>query len=221
MFSGITQGTAPVVAVHRQPLLLSYEVELPEHLVGGLQLGASVAVDGVCQTVVALEHRRAKFEAIEETLRRTTLDQLQRGDRVSVERSLRMGDEIGGHLVTGHVIGTGLVSGIEVEQQRYVLSISVPQGWVKYIQPKGFIALDGSSLTVVEVTPEVPMPAGADPKQDGSALWGQFTVHLIPETLRLTNLESKRPGSRINIELEHQTVAIVDAVERVLVERFA
>ena len=121
---------------------------------------------------------------------------------MSVERSIRIGDEIGGHTVAGHVIGTGSVQQIRDDGHDVGLRIAIPASWMKYVMPKGFIAIDGSSLTVGET--------------DRS---GWFDVHLVPETLRLTNLGGKRAGDRVNIELDPQTVAIVDTVERVLAER--
>ena len=204
MYTGITQGTFTVTRVERQPDLLTFEVDLGAGLSEGLAPGASVSIDGVCQTVVAVREGRVTFEAIRETLDRTTLGGLSVGDRVAVERSARVGDEVGGHDVAGHVIGTGEV--VEVVREGHVcdLSIEVPRSWMRYVLKKGFIAVDGSSLTVGDVDPE-----------------GRFSVHLIPETLRLTNLGRKRVGDRVNIELDARTVAIVDTVERILAEREA
>ncbi|HJO28732.1 MAG TPA: riboflavin synthase subunit alpha, partial [Candidatus Poseidoniia archaeon] len=196
------QGVFEVAAVRRAPDLLSYDLSLDENLLAGLALGASVSIDGVCQTVAAIEGGRISFDAIRETLDRTTLGELEAGSRVSVERSLRVGDEIGGHDVSGHVLGTGVIE--EAHHRGHVsdLRISIPSSWMKYILEKGFIAVNGSSLTVAEV--------------DSSGL---FSVHLIPETVRLTALADKEAGSRVNIELDTRTVAIVDTVERVMAER--
>jgi len=202
MYTGITRGTFEVVRVERRPDLLTYDVALGPALCAGLEPGASVAIDGVCQTVVAVDEGRATFQAIRETLDRTTLGGLERGVRVAVERSARVGDEVGGHDVAGHVIGTGEVVDARHEGDVCDLVIGVPRDWMRYILTKGFIAVDGSSLTVGEVDPA-----------------GRFSVHLIPETLRLTNLGDRKPGDRVNIELDARTVAIVDTVERVLAER--
>lgn len=204
MYTGITRGTFPVVRTARAPDLLSFAVELNDALVAGLEPGASVAIDGVCQTVVAVKDRVVSFDAIRETLDRTTLDGLTPGQRVSVERSYRIGDELGGHELAGHVIGTGVIVRARHEGDRHSLRISVPEAWMKYILHKGFIAVEGSSLTVGDVFPE-----------------GGFEVHLVPETLRLTNLGQKAPGQRVNIELDARTVAIVDTVERVLPQLLA
>ena len=202
MFTGIVQGTYGVTSVHRELDLLTYAVDLDAERVDGLEVGASVSIDGVCQTVVSIEGHRVSFDAIRETLDRTTLGALQAGDQVAVERSVRVGDEVGGHDVSGHVIGQGEVVLARKEGHVCVLGIGVPPSWMKYVLNKGFIAVDGSSLTVCDATAD-----------------GSFVVHLIPETLRLTRLGQKRLGDRLNVELDPRTVAIVDTVERVMEER--
>ena len=193
MFTGITRGTFPITKVERTEELLRYAVELPFELAEGLQLGASVSIDGVCQTVTRVDQVEnstlAHFDAISETLDKTTLGLLKVGHLVSVERSFRVGDEIGGHEVAGHVSGTGAVAVIDQSQDRWDIQIEVPDSWLRYIQPKGFIAIDGSSLTVGEVSRD-----------------GRFWIHLIPETLRLTALGNKRVGDRVNVELDARTV---------------
>ncbi|MCH2184581.1 riboflavin synthase subunit alpha [Myxococcota bacterium] len=202
MFTGITRGTFEVTQIDRAPDLLTFEVDLGEALSTGLDIGASVLIDGVCQTVTAIAGTRVRFQAIRETLERTTLCDLVKGREVSVERSARVGDEIGGHDVSGHVTGTGHVSQVHRVGDVCDIRIDVPSAWMKYILFKGFIAVDGSSLTVGE-------------RSEG----GYFRVHLIPETLRLTQLGDKAIGDRVNIELDPRTVAIVDTVERVLAQR--
>ncbi|MAJ60778.1 MAG: hypothetical protein CBC48_12735 [bacterium TMED88] len=202
MFTGITRGTFEVTQLERAPDLLTFEVDLGKALSVGLEIGASVLIDGVCQTVTEIGGTRVRFQAIRETLDRTTLGDLVEGVQVSVERSARVGDEIGGHDVSGHVTGTGRVSQIRREGDVCDVRIGVPDAWMKYILFKGFIAVDGSSLTVGERSET-----------------GTFTVHLIPETLRLTQLGDKAVGDRVNIELDPRTVAIVDTVERVLAQR--
>ena len=202
MFTGITRGTFEVTHLERAPDLLTFEVDLGKALSAGLEIGASVLIDGVCQTVTEISGTRVRFQAIRETLDRTTLGDLVEGGQVSVERSARVGDEIGGHDVSGHVTGTGRVSQIRREGDVCDVRIEVPDAWMKYILFKGFIAVDGSSLTVGE-----------------RAETGSFAVHLIPETLRLTQLGDKTVGDRVNIELDPRTVAIVDTVERVLAQR--
>ena len=203
MFGGIVHGAFPVRDIARSEGLLRYAVELDAPLLEGLAIGASVAIDGVCQTVVQIDGPRVRFEAIAETLARTTLGALKDGALVNVERSLRAGDEIGGHEMSGHIRATGSVEDVRSEGDEYDLRITCPRELMKYVLSKGFVGVHGCSLTVGEV------------REDG------FHVHLIPETLRRTNLGALRAGDRVNLELDTRTVAIVDTVERVLAERFA
>jgi riboflavin synthase len=204
VYSGITRGLFPVVALDVGDGVTCFSVELSDELTHGIEIGASIAIDGVCLTAVKLAGHRVSFDAVAETVSRTTLGSLYEGRLVSVERSCRVGDELGGHDVFGHVIGTGEVVARKHEGAEFALTIGVPPAWMKYILHKGFIALDGSSLTV------------GDTHADG-----RFDVHLIPETLRVTNFANKNLGDRVNVELDPRTVAIVDTVERVLREREA
>ena len=197
MFTGIVRGTFEVVVARHEDGLLRYAVDLLDYG-ANLEIGASVSIDGVCQTVVRIDGTVVHFDAIRETLDLTTLGRLSAGDRVSVERSARFGDEIGGHQVSGHVRGRGRVATREQVGANLGLRIEVPADWMRYLLPKGFVAVDGSSLTIGETTATT------------------FAVHLIPETLRLTNLGDRHPGDEVNIELDPQTVAIVETVERVL-----
>jgi riboflavin synthase len=202
MYSGITRGVFPVLTIEPRAGVTRFAVELSDELARDAQNGASVGIDGVCLTVVAHSGRVLSFEAIDETRTLTTLGELQVGRMVSVERSVRVGDELGGHDVFGHVIGTGVITALRYIGEQLDLSVKVPPAWMKFILHKGFIALDGSSLTVGR--------AGAE---------GSFDVHLIPETLRVTNFARKRVGDRLNVELDSRTVAIVETVERVLAAR--
>lgn len=201
MYSGITSGLFEVTSIEKKPGFMTYSVRFNAALLDKLKVGASVSIDGVCQTVVSIIDHDVTFNAIQDTLDRTTLPQLQLGSKVSVERSLNYGDEVGGHEVAGHVIGRGTVHAVRATENNLDLIIQCPPEWMKYIFTKGFIAVDGSSLTVDQ----------AEPK-------GLFTLHLIPETLRLTNFGHKRLGDSVNIELDHRTQTIVATVERVLAE---
>ncbi len=200
MYSGITKGLYPVVKIEKHADILNYTVRLSKELSANLRVGESVAVDGVCQTVVSILDNDASFQAIPETLNKTTLGTLEVNSFVSIERSLRLGDEIGGHEVSGHVYGTATISQILHTGESATVVIHCNPSWMKYILPKGFIAVDGSSLTVGET----------DLKQ------GLFVLHLIPETLRLTNFGKKKVGDLVNIEFDYKTKTIVDTVERVM-----
>lgn len=201
MYSGITRGLFDVVSVEKKIGLMIYAVRLNTQLLHQLEIGASVSVDGVCQTVVSINDKDVTFNAIQETLDKTTLGYLQPGSKVSIERSLCYGDEVGGHEVAGHVIGIAKIIDVVSKENNLCMTLACPLEWTKFIFAKGFIAVDGSSLTVGEV----------DPK-------GTFTLHLIPETLRLTNFGNKGIGDFVNIELDHKTKTIVSTVERVLLD---
>ncbi|MGM0594891.1 MAG: riboflavin synthase subunit alpha [Pseudomonadota bacterium] len=201
MFTGIVQGTAEVVEIHEKRDFRSHVLRLPEVLLQGLEPGASVAHNGCCLTVTGIEGDRVSFDLMRETLRLTNLGQLRVGERVNVERAARFGDEIGGHTMSGHIFGTAeLVAVVESENNRR-LWFRVPLAWSRYILPKGYIGIDGISLTVGDVQAD------------------RFSVNLIPETLARTNIGERREGERVNIEIDPQTQAIVDTVERVLEER--
>ena len=197
MFSGIVQAACPVVHRESLPGLLRLTIDLGE-LVTGLRHGASVSVAGVCLTVVSQDAGHVTFEIMQETLEKTTLGELRTSDAINIERSVRIGDEIGGHRVSGHVTGVAVIRNIDQSQNQHTLTIGVDPAWIEAIIPKGFIALDGCSLTVIEV--------GTD--------W--FTVSLIPETLRMTTFGGKKEGDRMNLELDPETQAIVATVKRYL-----
>lgn len=204
MYSGITRGLFEVIQVDKKPGLISYTVKLNSELIKGLEVGASVAIDGVCQTVVNINKDEASFQAIAETLKCTTLNDLFVGRKVSVENSLRFGDVNGGHEMAGHVIGTAEVCNIRASENNLNVVLQCPQDWMKYILTKGFIGVDGSSLTVGEVNYEQ----------------GSFEINLIPETLRVTNFSKRNIGDKVNIELDFKTQAIVHTVERVLQQSY-
>lgn len=202
MYSGITHGLFEVTHVDKKPGLITYTVKLSSELTDNLKIGASIAIDGVCQSVVSFENNFVTFNAMQETLSKTTLDDLHINRKVCIERSLRCGDENGGHEVAGHVIGTATIAEIKPSENNLSMLIQCDKSWMKYIFPKGFIAVDGSSLTIGDVNPN-----------------GTFAIHLIPETLRVTNFGSKKVGDRVNIELDHRTRTIVDTVEKMLAEK--
>jgi len=212
MFTGIVKGLGTVVSGHARPGLATFVVEMPVGFMDGLSTGASVAIDGVCLTVTSINSSPllpqggvgggpcVTFDAMGETLRLTTIGQIVEGSRVNVERSFRAGDEIGGHIVSGHVTGMGEIASVENPENNHVITIRVPPEWMKYILSKGFVGVDGCSLTVVNAN------------RDAST----FSVWLIPETLRLTTFGFKKAGDRVNIEIDSRTQAIVDTVTEVM-----
>jgi len=164
-----------------------------------------VAVGGVCLTATEIDGDRVRFDAMAETLRRTTLGALQVGARVNVERSYRVGDEVGGHIVSGHVTGTAEIVAVEATETNRAVTFRCDPSWMKYLLPKGFVALDGCSLTLSDV----------------DARASTFRVWFIPETLRLTSFGQKTEGDLVNLELDSRTQTIVDTVESYLAARFS
>ncbi len=204
MFTGIVQGTAEVLEIEEKPNFRTHIIKMPQALLPGLELGASVAHNGCCLTVTAVAGDQVSFDLIKETLRLTNLQDLQVGDRVNIERAAKFSDEIGGHLMSGHIVTTAaIVKVINSENNREVWFKPQDEQQMKYILHKGFIGIDGISLTVGEVTRT------------------KFCVHLIPETLARTTLGNKRLGQTVNIEIDPHTQAIVDTVERMTLQREA
>lgn len=196
MFTGIVQGNFPVTDVQDKPGLKTFIVELSSELIEGLEIGASVAIDGVCHTVVKIDGQNVTFDAMTETLQKTTIGELKTGDTVNIERSAKMGDEIGGHVMSGHVETMGHVSDVHDFENNRVLTIKVPQNFVKFIFEKGFIGISGCSLTVTDYDREN----------------GFFKVYLIPETLRVTGFDKIQKGDTVNIEIDSRTRIIVDTI---------
>jgi riboflavin synthase, alpha subunit len=202
MFTGIVQGLGEVVAIASQGGISRLTIRMPGDELSGLTTGASIAINGTCLTVVTWNTMDVSFDVIDETLKLTNLGALQAGDLVNVERAARFGDEIGGHLLSGHIHGRALVERIESEGDNLAVWWSVKESLHKYILPKGYVALNGCSLTVGETQVD-----------------GCLSVHLIPETRRITTFGAVRVGDRLNVEIDTQTQAIVDTVERVMAGR--
>jgi riboflavin synthase len=202
MFTGIVQGTAEIIDIVEKENFRTHRIRLPETALEGLVAGASVAHNGCCLTVTRVEGNRVDFDLMQETLRATNLGELAVGDRVNYERAARFGDEIGGHAMSGHILCTAEVITVETGANNHRLRFSLPDSWRKYLFTKGYIGIDGISLTIGEVKD------------------GEFDVNLIPETLTRTTIGERVVGDRVNIEIDPQTQAIVDTVERILPEMF-
>ena len=195
MFTGIVAGTARVLAIEEEGGVRKINIDLGGFS-EGLEIGASVAIDGVCMTVAHINENEAMFEAIDETLERTTLGQIEEGSYVNIERSLKFGDEIGGHMISGHIMAKARITErVEREGNLHIL-IENLELVRPFVMEKGFIAIDGMSLTVGEVTNE------------------DFSLHIIPETLRVTTIGNKGVGSMVNIEIDARTQAIVETMMR-------
>lgn len=196
MFTGIVQGKGRIEAIVDGTTIRTLSIELPN--TNDLAIGASVAINGVCLTATQIDGSVVNFDVIQETLHRTTISELVVGSEVNVERSLSFGDEIGGHLLSGHIMGTGRIQTATELGEGMDLQVLVPEEMRKYVLEKGYIGVDGISLTVGEV-------------QDGA-----FKLHIIPETLRLTTLGQRSIGDAVNLEIDSSTQTIVTTVERYL-----
>lgn len=205
MFTGIVQGVGRVVAVQvglagsegtRASVL---DVAIGE-LANGLKLGASVAVNGTCLTATAVTGDSVRFDLVQETREQTNLGELGVGDSVNVERSFRVGDEVGGHMLSGHICSTAKVADVTAEEGHRLLTVAVQEQWMSYLMPKGFVSLNGASLTIQAL----------DRRER------TFTVSLIPETLARTTFDSVTTGDRLNLEVDGQTQAVVETVRAML-----
>ncbi|MEL0311418.1 MAG: riboflavin synthase subunit alpha [Candidatus Poseidoniales archaeon] len=195
MFTGIVAGTSPIINIEQKDIVRSLTLNL-EGFVMGLEIGASVSLDGVCMTVVSIDGNLVTFDAIEETLNRTTLGKLGVGSLVNIERSLKMGDELGGHIISGHVLTTAKILQIVNKGEGIDMMIENPPEVNQYILEKGYISIDGMSLTIGKVSED------------------NFSLHIIPETLRITTIGHKNVGDYVNIEIDSRTQAIVDTIRK-------
>lgn len=198
MFTGIVQGVGKIIQIIDKDKLRSYKIELPKHLMQNLQIGASIANDGCCLTLTGFGDNWVIFDIMQETLSITTLGDKKVGDYINIERSAKYGDEVGGHIMSGHVACTAKITQIIKTETNCTMVIEIPSLFQKYILYKGFIGIDGASLTIGKINDN------------------QFSIHLIPETLAITTLKDKKEGDKVNIEIDSQTQAIVDTVERVM-----
>lgn len=183
MFTGIVEETGTVVSFDAESQAWRLVLEVREVL-SDLKLGDSVAVNGCCLTVVRIEGNRIAFDLLEESVRLTSINGIGPGGKVNLERALLPSTRMGGHFVSGHVDGTGLIVAIEPRGKDFFLRIKAPADGMRYIVHKGSITVDGISLTVAEVD------------DDGFAIW------LIPHTMEVTNLHTKHAGDRVNLEYD-------------------
>jgi riboflavin synthase len=185
MFSGLIAHSAVVAEVVRESAGgIRLTVQAPEALAAGVEIKDSIAINGVCLTAVALGAETIAFDVVPETLARTDFANLAPGDMVNLELSLRMGDRLGGHLVYGHVDANAAVVAKIAEGQGHRITIERPASLAAMIVEKGYMAVDGVSLTVASVTATT------------------FDIALIPETFRRTTLGPKGVGARVNLEVD-------------------
>ncbi len=205
MFTGIVQGAYRVTETQIKEGLLTIGVSVSSKLLEGAEIGASVSINGVCLTITQIEGQTLVFDVMQQTLSITNLYSISKGDFVNVERSMGAGAEVGGHIVSGHVDGVATVARIETPPNNFILMVEIPEPWMKYVFLKGFLALNGVSLTIADIDKKCRI----------------ITIYLIPETLRRTTFQFSKAGDQINFEVERQTQAMVDTVRDFLTELIA
>ena len=194
MFTGIVEEVGRVSSLNDYRLVLNAEKVLTDS-----KIGDSISVNGACLTVVDFDASGFSVDLAPETLRRTSLGQAGSGAAVNLERALSASDRMGGHIVQGHVDGTGTITGLTPEADCFIMEIQAPDSLVPYIVEKGFIAVDGISLTVVQRTDS------------------RFTISVIPFTMQNTNLHERAVGDRVNLEAD----ILAKYVESLLESRFS
>ena len=186
MFTGIVEGVGTVNKISKitkNRSAIEMTIDLGKQ-VKGLKIGQSVALNGVCLTATKISKSKCIFEMIEETTKKTDLGNLKVGGVVNIERSLKAGDRLEGHFVLGHVDGVGKIKKIVKKPKEVQVYFEVPKSLAKYVVKKGSIAIDGISLTVVEIKKTL------------------ASVSLIPHTIQITNFHTKKVGDKINIETD-------------------
>ena len=202
MFTGITHGRYSVTITLGEHDITVLEIDLGEYG-SGIEVGASVSVNGVCLTVVEIDGDRVSLEVGAETARISNLSELSSKDSVNVERSFRVGQEVGGHILSGHIADIAEVTAFNRDGNEAQLEFRVPERWRMYLLSKGFIALNGCSLTIA----------------DFDRRSGIGTINLIPETLRRTTFDCIKVGDHLNLEVDSQTQTIVETVRTLLMDK--
>ncbi|KRO34959.1 MAG: riboflavin synthase subunit alpha [SAR86 cluster bacterium BACL1 MAG-120828-bin5] len=203
MFTGIVTAQGLIKRIQNQPNYTTLSIKAPKGFAQNLKRGASVAVNGVCLTVKKGSTNHLEFDVITETLDKTNLKLLNKNEKVNLERSMVATSEIGGHLVSGHIFGVGVIKSINDRGDTKDLRIQAPAAMMQYLFYKGYIALNGCSLTV------------------GKVLKSSFNIHLIPETIKVTNFQSLQKGDLVNIEIDQTTLNIVETIKKIMLEKKA
>lgn len=186
MFTGIVEGIGKITKIEKKTdsrSAVKMTVDLGKHA-RGLKIGQSVALNGVCLTVTKISNSKCNFEMIEETTKKTDLGNLKEGGIINIERSLKVGDRMEGHFVLGHVDGVGVIKKIEKKPKEIKIWFEIPKNLTKFVVQKGSIAIDGISLTVVDVRKNL------------------ASVCLIPHTVDVTNFHTRKIGDKVNIETD-------------------
>ncbi|AYN24398.1 riboflavin synthase subunit alpha [Buchnera aphidicola] len=199
MFTGIVNGIAQVVSIDKKKDFHTYTVNFSPILLKNLKIGDSVAHNGCCVTVKCINNMYVLFDIMKITIENTNLGILNIGDYVNIERSLKYGDEMGGHIISGHIMNTAEISKILKLNENYILWCKVKDySLMKYIFYKGFICIDGISLTISNI------------------MKNEFCISIIPETLSSTTIGYKKIGQLVNVEIDFYTQIIVDTTKRLI-----
>ena len=198
MFSGIVQTVGKIESIKDKNHIKTIRIETHGNYLKDVAIGQSVSVDGVCLSLVKKNNEYCEFEAVEETVNRTTLGSYKQGSKVNLEKSLKFGDTVGGHFVSGHIHTRGRIVEVELVGESKNILIEIEEKWIKYLTEKGYISVNGASITIGKVSKNT------------------FYVHLIPETLKTTNLDQLIYDNYVNLEFDQATIAIVDTTERLI-----
>ena len=198
MFSGIVQTVGKIESIKDKNHIKTIRIETHGDYLKDIAIGQSVSVDGVCLSLVKKNNEYCEFEAVEETINRTTLGSYMQGTKVNLEKSLKFGDTVGGHFVSGHIHTRGRIVEVELVGDSKNILVEIKEKWIKYLTEKGYISVNGASITIGKVSKNT------------------FYVHLIPETLKTTNLDELIYDNYVNLEFDQATIAIVDTTERLI-----
>ena len=198
MFSGIVQTVGKIESIKDKNHIKTIRIETHGNYLEDIAIGQSVSVDGVCLSLVKKNNEYCEFEAVEETINRTTLGSYMQGTKVNLEKSLKFGDTVGGHFVSGHIHTRGRIVEVELVGESKNILVEIEEKWIKYLTEKGYISVNGASITIGKVSKNT------------------FYVHLIPETLKTTNLDELIYDNYVNLEFDQATIAIVDTTERLI-----
>ena len=198
MFSGIVQTVGKIESIKDKNHIKTIRIETHCDYLEDIAIGQSVSVDGVCLSLVKKNNEYCEFEAVEETINRTTLGSYKQGSKVNLEKSLKFGDTVGGHFVSGHIHTRGRIVEVELIGESKNILVEIEEKWIKYLTEKGYISVNGASITIGKVSKNT------------------FYIHLIPETLKTTNLDELIYDNYVNLEFDQTTIAIVDTTERLI-----
>ena len=198
MFSGIVQTVGKIESIKDKNHIKTIRIETNGDYLEDIAIGQSVSVDGVCLSLVKKNNEYCEFEAVEETINRTTLGSYKQGTKVNLEKSLKFGDTVGGHFVSGHIHTRGRIVEVELVGESKNILVEIEEKWIKYLTEKGYISVNGASITIGKVSKNT------------------FYVHLIPETLKTTNLDELIYDNYVNLEFDQATITIVDTTERLI-----